>query len=75
MEPDEQFLLQAMENPDFLIKNKLEQIVENFKVSLSLIQKPVGIRSGSLKRFVSWCHSRGECSSTPLERLKHRWFQ
>ena len=30
--------LQAMENPDFLIKNKLEQIVENFKVSSSLLE-------------------------------------
>ena len=29
---------QAMENPDFLIKNKLEQIVENFKVSFSLLE-------------------------------------
>ena len=26
------FLLQAMEMSDFLVKNKLEQIVENFKV-------------------------------------------
>ena len=27
----------AMENPDFLIKNKLEQIVENFKVSIWIL--------------------------------------
>jgi hypothetical protein len=31
-----------MENPDFLIKNKLEQIVENFKVSGNTFEICVG---------------------------------
>ena len=31
------FLFQAMEMSDFLVKNKLEQIVENFKVRFFVI--------------------------------------
>ena len=34
---DMMFLFQAMEMSDFLVKNKLEQIVENFKVRFFVI--------------------------------------
>ena len=53
---------QAMENPDFLIKNKLEQIVENFKVSFSLLEDRWNLEW--FREKICLLPRPGECSFT-----------
>ena len=57
-----------MENPDFLIKNKLEQIVENFKVSFSLLEVRWNLEWFSEKI----CLLLAANVRSQFQRLKHR---